>query len=168
MKSIKEAPKNTGVHFFLDDYQFERIWRQPYVMFERMKKKGFSCVITPDFSTYDNMPLAMKIWNMYRSRMIGQMLQDYGFDVIPNLRYFGEGTLDFCLDGLPEGGVIIDSTVGIVRDERYLKMFAEEMDYAIKRLRPECVIMYGTKIDYDFGKTKVKWIKPKWFSYGKE
>lgn len=22
-------PENTGVHFFLDDYQFERFWRQP-------------------------------------------------------------------------------------------------------------------------------------------
>ena len=92
-------------------------------------------------------------------------MQDYGFEVIPHIRYFGKGTLEFCIGGMPKGGVICDSTVGIVGKEKYLKMFADEMDYAIKTLKPECVIMYGRHIDYDFGKTKVKYIEPKSFTY---
>jgi len=28
----------------------------------------YDCVLTPDFSTYTDMPTPMKLWNIYRSR----------------------------------------------------------------------------------------------------
>ena len=97
VKSVKEAPENCGVHFFLDDYQFERIWNDPIENFGRLKR--FSCVLTPDFSLYLDMPMSMKIWNVYRSRLIGQMMQDAGAKVIPTLQWAEAETLKFCFDG---------------------------------------------------------------------
>ena len=41
----------------------------------------------PDFSLYLDMPMAMKIWNVYRSRLIGQMMQDADIVVIPTLSW---------------------------------------------------------------------------------
>ena len=57
------------VHFYQDDYRFERIWSQPERYVERLRK--FQGVISPDFSIYRELPLAMQIWNTYRNRAIG-------------------------------------------------------------------------------------------------
>lgn len=98
VKSWRKDREGLGVHFFLDDYQFERIWNNPYENIERLR--GFSCVLTPDFSTYEDMPMAMKIWNIYRSRLIGQMMQDAGLQVIPSVRHLGAGTSEMCFEGI--------------------------------------------------------------------
>ena len=63
---LSTKKRDTGVHFFLDDYQFERIWNQPQMYLGKLAE--FECVLTPDFSLYLDMPMAMKIWNVYRSR----------------------------------------------------------------------------------------------------
>lgn len=39
--------QNKGVHFFLDDYQFLRLWNNPTAYLDILK--GFRCVLTPDF-----------------------------------------------------------------------------------------------------------------------
>ncbi len=160
VRSCKESDYAKGVHFFIDDYQFERIWNRPRENVELLKK--FACVITPDFSTYENMPKAMKIWNMYRMRVMGQMWQDEGIQVIPHIRLIDFDGKDFeeSFAGLPKGGVIADSTVGISKRnyKENMAIFKKEMDYAIEKLSPDCVIIYGSKPDYDFGNTKVKFI----------
>jgi len=69
--------KNAGVHFYLDDYQFERIWNYPEKYIDVLKE--YDCILTPDFSLYMDMPMAMKIWNVYRSRQIGAYYQSMGF-----------------------------------------------------------------------------------------
>ena len=43
-----EEPEIHGVHFFLDDYQFIRVWSQPDVYLNMLRK--FQAVCTPDFS----------------------------------------------------------------------------------------------------------------------
>ena len=58
----KSPIKNTGVHFYLDDYQFERIWTNPLQYLDKLAE--WDCVFTPDFSLYTDMPMAMKIWNI--------------------------------------------------------------------------------------------------------
>ena len=67
-KSSKQH--NVGIHFYLDDYQFERIWNKPEDYIEILKQ--YECIFSPDFSLYLDMPMPMKIWNIYRSRQIGQ------------------------------------------------------------------------------------------------
>jgi len=47
-----------GVHFYIDDYQFERVWNDPHGYVQRLSE--FDCVLTPDFSLYTEMPLAMR------------------------------------------------------------------------------------------------------------
>ena len=57
------ADKHTGIHMFVDDYQFERLWNAPEQYVDLLSK--FECVLSPDFSLYMDMPMAMKIWNVY-------------------------------------------------------------------------------------------------------
>ena len=82
---FKHRPTRCRGSFFIDDYQFERVWNDPYTYIERLRE--FPCALTSDFSLYLDMPMAMKIWNVYRSRLIGQMMQDADIVVIPTLSW---------------------------------------------------------------------------------
>ena len=62
--------KNCGIHFYVDDYQFERVWNYPEKYIEVLEQ--YECILSPDFSLYLDMPMPMKIWNIYRSRLVGQ------------------------------------------------------------------------------------------------
>lgn len=152
VKTAKET--NAGVHFFIDDYQFERIWNSPQLIIDRLK--NFQCVFTPDWSLYMDMPMAMKIWNVYRSRLIGQMCQDAGIKVIPTLSWAEKETYQFCFDGLEQGGTVAVSTVGVMQDEKAKEIWVDGMKEAIRRLQPKQVILYGSEIDFDFGNAEVK------------
>lgn len=76
--------RDAGVHFFIDDYQFRRCYERPALYIEKLQE--FPCVLTPDWSLYTDMPMAMKIYNVFRSRLFGQMCQDAGIQVIPTLK----------------------------------------------------------------------------------
>ena len=92
-----------GVHFYLDDYQFERVWASPTRYVKLLRQ--YSCVLSPDFSLYTDMPMAMQIWNTYRSRLLGQYWQDNGINVIPTVSWSDERSYSFCFDGLPQTNV---------------------------------------------------------------
>lgn len=47
-------PEGKAVHFFVDDYQFERLFRQPEKYVDKLSQ--YVCVATPDFSPYADMP----------------------------------------------------------------------------------------------------------------
>ena len=73
-----------GIHFFIDDYRFNRLWSTPDRY--RPMLQQFRCVMTPDFSMYTDFPKAMQIYNHYRKHWIGAYLQENGIDVIPTNR----------------------------------------------------------------------------------
>lgn len=137
-----------GIHFYIDDYQFERVWTTPDKYIDKLGM--FDCVLTPDFSLYLDMPLAMQIWNVYRSRLIGQIMQDAGITVIPTLQWADERSFDFCFDGIEPGGVVSVSTIGVKRDKNAGGIWFAGMDEAIKRLKPSHVVCYGGDIGYKF------------------
>ena len=51
-----EDPENHGVHFFVDDYQFVRLWNNPDAYLGRLRR--FDAVCTPDFSLFTDFPKA--------------------------------------------------------------------------------------------------------------
>ena len=61
-----------AVHFFLDDYQFYSLWRNPDRYVDKLSK--FRYVLTPDFSTYTDFPKAIQIYNHYRKHWVGAYL----------------------------------------------------------------------------------------------
>lgn len=144
-----------GICFYIDDYQFERLWNEPHKYMERLSK--FDCCLTPDFSLYTDMPIAMQVWNIYRSRLIGQIMQDHGITVIPTLSWSTPDSYKFCFDGLEKGGTVSVSTVGVMNDKEAREIWCAGMDEAIKRLKPTLIVAYGSKIDYDFKGVKVKY-----------
>lgn len=101
---LSSKDKHVGVHMFVDDYQFERLWNQPERYINSLKQ--FDCVFTPDFSLYMDMPIAMKIWNTYRSRLLGQYWQNQGIKVIPTVSWAELQTFEFCFDGIEDESIV--------------------------------------------------------------
>ena len=150
-KTSKE--KNVGIHFYLDDYQFERIWNKPEDYIDILKQ--YECILSPDFSLYMDMPMPMKIWNIYRSRQIGQYYQQQGIKVIPTLSWAEKETFDFCFEGIPEGSIVSISTIGVKQNKEALKIWEAGVDELVKRIKPSVILIYGGKLDYDYGDIKV-------------
>lgn len=160
---LNSQPKeDCAIHFYIDDYQFERVWNDPYKYIEKLKE--YQCVLTPDFSLYMDMPMAMKIWNIYRSRLIGQIFQDKGLTVIPTLQWAEADTLDFAFEGIGQGGTVSVSTIGVKRDENAKKIWYNGMDKAMEIIKPCQVLVYGGDIGYKFPKgVKVRYYDTKAF-----
>lgn len=144
----KKPQKDCAIHFFIDDYQFERIWARPETYTDKLKEWGG--MFSPDFSLYLNMPRAMKLWNVYRSRFIGNVMAENGIKVIPTLQWAEPETFSFCFDGIEPGGVVAVSTIGIKKDAAKKRIWFDGMSEAIKRIKPHTVIEYGGDIGFEY------------------
>ncbi len=151
--ALTSKDKSAGIHFYVDDYQFERIWAEPEKYISILRE--YDCVLTPDFSLYMDMPYSMKIWNVFRSRLIGQMCQDAGITVIPTVSWAEEATFDFCFDGLPENSVLSISTIGVKNSPEAMSIWRAGVTELIKRKKPKALLVYGGAVDFDYGKTEV-------------
>lgn len=146
-----------GVHFYLYDYMFERIWNSPFQYFEKLKR--FDCCISPDFSLYTDMPIAMQIWNTFRNRLLTQMMQDYGIEVIPAIMWSTPESYEFCFDGMPKHSVLAVETVGCARNKEDKKCWFDGMTAAMERLEPSGIVLYGSDLGFNFGDIEVTRIK---------
>lgn len=138
-----------GVHFYVDDYQFERVWNRPETYLDVLKQ--FAAVMTPDFSPYGDMPLATQIFNHYRKHWVGRYWQLNGLTVIPTIRASTDPrSADFYLDGEPEGGIVSISTMWATTSGEILR---KEFDRMMTRLKPSKVLVYGKMLDWiaDYG-----------------
>ena len=54
------------VHFFLYDYRFERVWKNPDNDIEKLSR--YRAVLSPDFSMYLEMAPVMQLDNVFRNR----------------------------------------------------------------------------------------------------
>ena len=137
--------ESKGVHFFVDDYQFERIWRN-WKRYASVLRQ-FSAVMTPDFSTFTDWPVAVQLWNHYRKHFIGAYLQSQGLIVYPTISWSDESSYDWCFDGEPEGGTVCVSSVGTQNNAESKMLFLNGYQAMVERLHPETVIFYGNVPD---------------------
>ena len=149
-KAVGSHDYDAWVHFYEDDVSFERLWNQPSKYLPILKK--FKGVITPDFSVYRDMPLVMQQWNIYRSRAIGHWLQENGIPVIANVRWSDDRTYELCCTGVPSNSTIAIGSHGCIKLVRERAFFARGLDYAVNKLQPKTIIVYGTAPDEIFSK----------------
>ena len=152
-KSSKE--KDTGVHFYIDDYQFERVWSYPEKYLDILLP--YDCILSPDFSLYMDMPMPMKIWNVYRSRQIGAYYQSKGIKVIPTISWAEPETYEFCFRGIPKESIVSISTVGVKRDKRAVETWKDGVRAMIEAIEPKTILVYGGALEYDYGDVDVRY-----------
>lgn len=160
VKTTNKNKSKTGVNFYIIDQQFERVWNNPLRYAQILSEYG--AVISPDFSTYLDFPLSVRLFNTYRNRWLTRFWQDSDLTVVPDVGWGLKDSYEWCFDGLPEGSVVSVSNVGAMDNRESRKAFMDGYNEMLTRLQPKLVLFYAHKID-DY-KGPVRYIK---FKLGK-
>ena len=67
----------TTYHFYVDDYRFEQLFRDPIKLLE----SGCKAIVEPNCSIHDQTPMAYAIWQTYRKRYLCRYLQECGLQI---------------------------------------------------------------------------------------
>ena len=141
-----DNPEGKGVHFFVDDYQFERVWNEPERYLSILLR--YDAVLAPDFSPYGDMPMATQIYNHYRKHWCARYWQDHGVTVIPTIRAStDERSLDWYLDGEPQNGIVAISAMWTKSEEEQRYFIDREYKGMMDKLNPSKILIYGGHID---------------------
>ena len=108
IKSDNGKHRDRFVHFFLYDYNFEKVWTKPEQQLSLITQ--YSGVLTPDFSMYLEMPYTLQLYNTFRNRWCGAYFASAGMRVIPTVSWADERSFDFCFKGIHKGSVVAVST----------------------------------------------------------
>ena len=134
------------VCFYIDDYKFDGprgIWHDWKHALKVLRH--FAGAITPDFSTYQDFPEALKIYATYRMRLYGYWLGRNGISVINNVRWGTDESFDYCFEGIPKNSIVAIGTVGGgARKLIDRNRFEDGLLKMVERLLPHTILIYGT------------------------
>lgn len=137
---FSNARRSKTVHFFLDDYKFDEVWNKPDRQIGRLLQ--YKQVLSPDFSTYIDMPEPLQIHNTFRNRWCAAVWQAAKMVVIPTISWGDENSYDFCFDGIEPGCVVAVSTIGT---RMHHGGFMGGFSQMCRQIQPSAVLVYGTK-----------------------
>ncbi len=133
-----EKNKGKTVHFFTHDWKFDKIYTQAQQELDKLKQ--YYCLLSPDFSIFTNMPLALQIANIFKNRWCGAYWQSKGLNVIPTVSWGDEKSFEFCFDGIEKGAIVAVCTYYRENDEISFMHGYNEM---LKIIDPSVILCYG-------------------------
>lgn len=71
----------TTYHFYVDDYRFERLWKDPI----NLLASGCKAIVEPNCSLHDQTPIAYGLHLIYKKRWLARYMQDCGVKVYADL-----------------------------------------------------------------------------------
>lgn len=150
-KKMYQRDKNYSydalICFYQDDQYFDGPLSSIWFFWWRAIKviKHFNGIITPDFSTYQDFPYPIKLYNTYRMRAFGYWIWKKGLDVVNNVRWGTQGSFDYCFDGiLPQEIIAIGTVGGSPRKHDDRDRFELGLKKAVAVLQPHTIIVYGS------------------------
>lgn len=145
IKSNDKLNIGKTVHFFIEDSKQERVYNNPDRYIYPLAQ--YAHILTPDYSLYTDMPLAVQIYNVFKSRWCGAKWQEYGLTVIPTVSWSNNKSYEFCFDGIEFGSVVAISTLGVKDKKVFLSGYYELK----KRINPQQVLCFGAKAFPEMG-----------------
>ena len=134
--------RKKGLHFFIDDYKFETVYRNPEKTIEKVSQYAFAC--TPDFSTYSNMNYWRQLESVAHSRWCGALWQDQGVITIPTISWSDKESYDFCFDAIEPESIVAIGMIGCKHAKHEFLNGYKEM---IARISPYAILCFGTPFD---------------------
>lgn len=90
---------NVGTyHFYVDDYRFEALWKDPI----NVLRSGCKAIVEPNLSCYDTTPIAYGLSLIYKKRYLARYYQECGIQVYVDLNVATKFA-DFNKLGVPKG-----------------------------------------------------------------
>ncbi len=131
--------KKSGVHFFVDDYRFEGTYTNPERTLARYSQYAF--LLSPDFSTYANMPLWRQLESVAKNRWVGAYWQSKGLTVIPTISWGNAQTFEFCFDGVEKNSIV---AIGMIGCKHSKLGFMRGYNAMLEKINPSTIICFGT------------------------
>jgi len=144
IKSDNAQNADRFVHFFLYDYNFEKLWTKPDESLELLS--NYRGILTPDFSMYLEMPYALQLYNTFRNRWCGAWFASKGIKVIPTVSWGDESTFDFCFKGIAKGSVVAVSTYMFHAHNNHADqrdVFMKGYNRMLYEIEPSAIICYS-------------------------
>lgn len=136
-----KSPGDVGIHFFLDDAQFVRVWNSPDTYIPLLSKFRYLCA--PDFSMYSDMPKVLQIYNHYRKHWLATYWQELGLTVIPTISWSTPDSFEWCFDGEPKNSIVAVGTAGTQISKASRAAFMAGYMAMLERLDPCEVLVFG-------------------------
>ncbi|MBO5513911.1 MAG: DUF4417 domain-containing protein [Mogibacterium sp.] len=127
-----------GVHFFIDDYRFEPIYRNPERSYEKLSRYRF--LLTPDHSLYSEMPPWRQIESIGMSRWVGAYWQSKGQTVVPTISWAQPSSYRFCFDGVEKHSIV---AVGMIGCKHERIAFMRGYNAMLESIEPSAIICFG-------------------------
>ena len=124
------------VHFYVDDYRFENVWKSP----AKVLSGKIAAIVEPNTSLFDTTPIAYGLNQIYKKRWIARYWQECGLLVYADLNVSSK-FYDYNRMGIPDGYNAF-ATRGYANRIMYLQ---HELDIArgISGLKTPNMIVYG-------------------------
>ncbi len=158
----KKFKKNDYITFNLDDYKFDFGKNSIWVNSSKALKiiRHFEGIITPDYSTYIDMPESIKYYNTYRMRAFGLWCTECGIKVINNVRWDYTNNYSYCFCGIPKNSIVLIGTIASDLKKKENRLIFEEGFFKmIEILTPKIILVYGSANYSCFLKAKDMGIK---------
>ena len=146
----EKHPEECILHFFCDDYIFERFWQTPTKYLDALRR--YRAVVMTDYSMYWDWPRALNVYNHWRNHTLARFWQDNGITVIPASGWTTARDFDWCFTGDPKESVMCVSTIGVAKNVQNRKRFNNGYAEMVKRNKPKKILLYGTDVRTDENK----------------
>jgi len=165
-KGMNDASKML-LAFYAYDHHFDNWFWYPNRYVAKALNTGVKMAITPNFSC-EEMPRALSIWALYRSRWLGRFMQEAGIRIIPDIEWrVGERKyLDqYVLPGVPRNLPYIsiqaqnlqtNSTKKDAPDAekaKFERQWKEDLIHIVETLNPSTLIVYSGEAESEVVKS---------------
>jgi hypothetical protein len=123
-------------HFYVDDYRFEAIWKDPV----KVLTSGVKALVEPNLSVYDTTPVAYGLQQIYKKRWISRYFAECGIMIYADLNVSVKFK-EYNKLGIPKGYNAF-FTRGYTDRAEYLKM-EWEIAKEISGLETPNLLVYG-------------------------
>lgn len=155
--------------FFTEDFRFERCWNDVPAFCRDLLGWDFRSVLCPDFSTWADWPLAIRLHQLYKSRFVARYWQEAGIPVIPIVQSIGPTEFDdddtpdeetlsatLCLHTLPQRlPVLATEARNSQGEEGYWAGWSALHRLALQIVKPEVLVIYGGQENAKFFKARL-------------
>jgi HPt (histidine-containing phosphotransfer) domain-containing protein len=156
--TIPKSQLRHGGHlgFFCEDFRFETVWNDTPKFITWLKAQDFAGVLVPDFSTWSDWPLAVRIHQLYKSRWVARYWQEAGIPIIPIVQAIGHTDFDdgvkphdtlsanLCIHSLPEKcPVVATEARNSQGEEDYWPNWVNLHKLVLSIVQPKTLVVYG-------------------------
>lgn len=148
-RKVESENKHKTIHFFTYDWLFEKVYEDAEQELEKLKQ--YKYLLSPDFSIFTNMPIALQIESIFKNRWCGAYWQSQGLKVIPTVSWGDEKSFDFCFDGIEQGSIVAVCTYF---RENCKDEFLLGYNKMLEIIKPSAIICYDSPFEEMKGNIK--------------